>query len=107
MEEKERLGNMRERLPHVKVQAQTKEIEEMIESYIVQCEKALQTGKREDLPKYMQTKFADQKRDREKSFSREEEHSKSGTVSSAEPNHQDNERINIYNGTRKRTRKRK
>ena len=36
-----------------------------MEDYIVQCEKAMQTGKREDLPKYLQTKLNDLKRERE------------------------------------------
>ena len=36
-----------------------------MEDYIVQCEKAMQTGNREDLPKYLQTKLNEQTRDGE------------------------------------------
>ena len=41
------------------------EIEEMLEAYVMQCERAMQTGKREDHPKYLQTKLAEQKLERE------------------------------------------
>ena len=37
----------------------------MMECYVAQCEKAMQTGKRDDLPKILQTKLALQKSDRE------------------------------------------
>ena len=37
----------------------------MMEDYIAHCEKAKQTGKRYDLPKYLQTKLADQELERE------------------------------------------
>ena len=45
IEVKGRVANKRERLTHEKEQGQTNEIEEMMESSIVQCEKAMQTGK--------------------------------------------------------------
>ena len=36
-----------------------------MEDYIAQCEKAMQRGKRVDLPIYLQTKLAEQKREQE------------------------------------------
>ena len=47
------------------MQGETNAIDETMGSYIVQCEKARQTGKRDDLPKYVQTELAEQKRERE------------------------------------------
>ena len=65
IEVKGRLANVRERLMPVNVQWETNEIEEIMESAIMQCEKAMQTGKREDLSKYLQTKLDEEKRDRQ------------------------------------------
>ena len=57
---------MRDRITHVHVKGEPKvEMEEMMEEYIAKCHKAMQTGKREDLPKYLQTKLNEQKRGRE------------------------------------------
>ena len=51
------------RLTHVHVKGEPKsKIEEMLEDYVMQCDKAMQTGKRDDLPKYLQTKLNAQKR---------------------------------------------
>ena len=55
---------MRERLTHLKVQRERNEIEEMMDSYIVQWENARGSGER-DLPKYLQTKLAEQKHERQ------------------------------------------
>ena len=41
------------------------EMEGMMEDYIAQCEKAMETIKGEDLPKFLQTKMNEQKRERE------------------------------------------
>ena len=55
---------MRERLTHVQVKGEKKiEIEEMMESYVVLCEKATSTRNREDLPKIFLTKLDEQKRE--------------------------------------------
>ena len=39
--------------------------QEMMEEYVMQCEKAIQTGKKTDLPKRLQTKLEELQRDRE------------------------------------------
>ena len=63
---KENLANMRERLTHVQVHGEKKnEIEEMMEEYVMQCETAMSTGKREDLPKRLIIKLDEQARDRQ------------------------------------------
>ena len=49
----------------MKLQLQTNRIEELIEKYLVQCEKAMQTGKREDLMRFPHTKLDEQKGDRQ------------------------------------------
>ena len=57
---------MRERLTHLQVKGGKKrEIEEMIESYPMQCEKEIEKGKREDVPKILQTKLDKEKRERQ------------------------------------------
>ena len=59
-------AELRDRLTHVHGKGVAKcEIEEMLEDYVRQCEKAMQTGKRDDLPKYFQTRLNEQKRERE------------------------------------------
>ena len=59
-----RLAKVREQLTHVQVKGESKnEIEQMMEGYVMQCEKAMQTDKREDLPKFLQTKLTEQKRE--------------------------------------------
>ena len=61
-----KLAEVRDRLTHVQVNGEPKsQIEEMMEDYIAHCAKAIQTGKRDDLPKYLQMKLNDQKRERE------------------------------------------
>ena len=42
------------------------EPKEMIEVYVVQCEKAIKTGMKTHLPRKLQTKWEEQKRAREK-----------------------------------------
>ena len=57
-----KLAEVNDRLTYVHVESVPKgEIEEMLEDYIVHCEKAMQLGKREDLPKYLQAKLNEQK----------------------------------------------
>ena len=56
---------MRGRWKQVTMQGETKEIEEMMESYLMQCENATKTGKGEDLPKILETKLDEQKRERQ------------------------------------------
>ena len=58
---KGRMEHMRERLIHVNVQGQRNEIEEKMESYVMLCEKAIESGKPEDLPKIFGTKFDEEK----------------------------------------------
>ena len=61
-----KLAEVRHRLSHGHVEGEPKgDIEGKLEDYITQCGKAMQTGKREDLPKYFQTKLNEQKRERE------------------------------------------
>ena len=62
---KERLANIGEQLSHVQVQGTKNQIEEMVTEYVVQCEKAISSGKREDLPKILITKLNEQKRVRQ------------------------------------------
>ena len=58
---------MRESLTHVTLQvAMRSEAQEMLQSSVAQCEKAMQPGKRKDLPKILQTKLNEQKREKEK-----------------------------------------
>ena len=62
---KARLVKIRERLIHLQVNGAMKsENDEIMESYVMQCEKAMKTGKREDLPKIIQMKLAEQKREK-------------------------------------------
>ena len=57
---------MRERFKHMHMKGGKKiEIEELIESYVMQCENAIESGKREHLPKILQTKFDKEKRERQ------------------------------------------
>ena len=57
---------MRERLMPVQGKGeQMKEIEELIESYVILCEKGIGTCKREDLEKILQTNLHEQKCERE------------------------------------------
>ena len=61
-----KLAEVKDRLTHVHVEGVPKgEIEEILEDYVMQCEKALKTGKREDLPKRVITNLNAQKRDKE------------------------------------------
>ena len=60
-----RLANMRERLRHVQVKGARNEIEEMMESYVMQCEKANESRKSEELPKILLTELDEQKRERQ------------------------------------------
>ena len=41
------------------------ETQEMMEEYLMQCEKAIKTGKKTDLPKLLQTKLEQLQRERE------------------------------------------
>ena len=57
---------MRERITQVHVKGgKNSEIEEMIESYVKQCEKAIEKGKHEDLSKILQKKLDEQKHERQ------------------------------------------
>ena len=61
---RERLAYMREFLTHVQVSgAQKSENEEITERYVMPCEKAIENGKREHLPKILQRKLDKQKCD--------------------------------------------
>ena len=54
---------MGESLPRGVVQGEKKnEVQEMMETYIVKREKAMESGKREDLPRILQTKLNEHKR---------------------------------------------
>ena len=57
------MSNMPDRLTHVEVNGKKRKIEEMIEEYVLQCEKAMTSGKR-DLPKDLIKKLDEQIRDR-------------------------------------------
>ena len=63
---KEKMTNMkawlmRETAPGAKKRA----MQEMMEEYVIQCEKAIKTGKKADLPKMLQTKLEELHRARE------------------------------------------
>ena len=63
---KERLENVRESLTYVAEKGEKRsEMQEMMERYVVHCEKAMVTGNGEDLPKMLELKLEDQKRDRQ------------------------------------------
>ena len=53
-----RLAKVQEQLTDLQLKWEKEnEIQAMMESYVMQCEKAKQTGKRVDLPKYLQRKL--------------------------------------------------
>ena len=57
---------MGESLTHVQVKgAKKSENEEIMEGYLMQCEKAIERGKREQLPRILQTKLDEKKRERQ------------------------------------------
>ena len=63
---KEKMANMKASLTRVSSPGAAKsETQEMMEEYIVHCEKAIKTGKKTDLPKMLQTKLEQLKRARE------------------------------------------
>ena len=63
---KEKMANMKASLTRVSSPGAAKsETQEMMEEYIVHCEKAIKTGKKTDLPKMLQTKLEQLQRARE------------------------------------------
>ena len=60
------LPNVKQQLRHVQVKGEKKiEIEEMMDSYVVQCENAMKPGKREELQKILQMKSNEHARARQ------------------------------------------
>ena len=58
IEVKGSLAKMRELVPHVQAKGARKiENEEIMERYVMRCEKAIESGKGEHLPKILKTKF--------------------------------------------------
>ena len=63
---KEKMVNMKTSLARVSAPGAAKrDTQEMMEVYIVQCEKAITTGKKNDLPKRLQSKLEELQRARE------------------------------------------
>ena len=63
---KEKLENLRGRLTPMAVKGEKNKIEEMMEEYVMQFEKTMSRGRREELPKGLITKLNEQAGDRQK-----------------------------------------
>ena len=62
---KARMAKLRARLVNVTAVGNKDSISEMIKEYLVQCDNAISSGKREDLPKELITKLNEEPRERQ------------------------------------------